>query len=179
MAHPCPHDRLHINVEGCLVEILDEHDDPVQPGSIGRVIVTPFFQTAQPIIRYEQGDWAVRGEPCTCGRQSPTISAIKGRNIAIFSRPDGRSIANLMPDDTAEILAAQYWQLAQVGPDHFELRYVPSTEGRLGDEDRVRRSFEETFFSDAKLTLVRRDSIPLQASGKLAEYVNEWRQALN
>lgn len=179
IAHPCPHDRLHVNVEGCLVEILDEQDQPVPPGQVGRVIVTPFFQTAQPVIRYEQGDWAVRGEACTCGRQSPTIAAIKGRNIAIFHRPDGRSIANLMPDDTAEILAAQYWQLAQVGPDQFELRYVPGTEGREGDEDQVRRIFAETFFSDANLTLVRRDHIPLQSSGKLAEYVNEWSLGLN
>jgi hypothetical protein len=79
-----------------------------------------------------------------------------------------------MPDDTALNLAAQYWQLAQVSEDQFELRYVPNPLGGEPNEDLVREQFHEIFFSDAELKIVRAASIKLRDSGKLAEYVNEW-----
>jgi len=174
MAHPCPQGTLHINVEGCILEILNDADEPAAVGEMGRVVITPFFHTAQPLIRYEQGDWATVGGWCKCGRHSPTIGSIRGRNIAVFRRFDGRAIANLMPDDTALNLAAQYWQLAQVSEDQFELRYVPNPLGGEPNEDLVREQFHEIFFSDAELKIVRAASIKLRDSGKLAEYVNEW-----
>jgi phenylacetate-CoA ligase len=177
MAHPCPHGRLHINSEVSFVEVLDEDDNPVAPGGSGRVIVTPLFQTAQPLIRYEQGDLVTLGYPCPCGRHSQTIETIQGRSIAIFRHPSGRAVANLMPSFTSAVLGAQYWQLAQVGPNDYEFRYVPSLTVPLGDEAAVRQIFLSTFFEDASLRFVRAPSIALRDSGKLAEYVNEWAPA--
>ncbi len=175
MAGPCPAGTLHVNGEGCLVEVLDEAGRPCRPGETGRVIITPFFQTAQPLIRYEQGDWATVGEACSCGRHTQTLRAILGRSIAIFQHPDGRSIANLMPGATTELLRSRYWQLAQVGPNAYELRYVPIDDGEAGDEASVRKLFADTFFADATLAFVRTHTIALSKSGKLADYVNEWR----
>jgi len=175
MAHPCPEGTLHVNAEGCLVEILDEAGRPCAAGETGRVVVTPFFQTAQPLIRYEQGDWATVGDACRCGRHSPAIKAVRGRSIAIFQHPDGRSVANLMPDETAGLLGSSFWQLAQVGPNAYEMRYIPADDAVLGDEDRVRQLFADTFFADAELQFTRTHDIRLSQSGKLADYVNEWR----
>lgn len=178
MAHPCPHDTLHVNGEACLVEILDETGEPCQPGETGRVVVTPFVQTAQPLIRYEQGDRATVGAPCRCGRHSTTISEIVGRHVAIFRHPDGRTAASLMPDGVAELLNAHYWQLAQVGPNDYELRYVSAEGNSHADEASVRTMFLARYFEDARLNFVRLERIALSAGGKLAEYVNEW-QPLN
>lgn len=174
MASPCPLDRLHINAEGCLVEILDIDGRPCAVGETGRVIVTPFYQTAQPMIRYEQGDWATVGAPCACGRHHPVINSIRGRSVAIFRHPDGRSVASLMPEATSALLASSYWQLAQVGANSYELRYVPKKETGDADELAVRALFHRTFFADAELTFVRSASIPLSSGGKLVEYLSEW-----
>lgn len=176
MAHPCPAGTLHVNSEVCLFEVLDEDDRPVKPGETGRVVVTPFYQTAQPLIRYEQGDRVtVETAACRCGRHGPTLHAVRGRNVAIFKHPNGRALANLMPDETTNLLRAQYWQLAQVGPHDYELRYVPSVSGESGDEAKVSEIFLSTFFPDACLRFVRTGQIALRDSGKLAEYVNEWQ----
>jgi phenylacetate-CoA ligase len=174
MAHPCPLGMLHINSEICLFEVLNDEDEAARPGETGRVVATPFYQTGQPLIRYDQGDRVTLGWGCTCGRHGPTLQAVRGRNIAIFRHPDGRAVANLMPDGTTDILCCQYWQLAQVGPNDYELRYVPSVTGANGDEAKVTEIFHATFFSDATLRLVRTPEIALRDSGKLAEYVNEW-----
>ena len=69
----CPEDKgLHVNAESVLVEIVDDRGQPVPPGTLGRVIVTPFFNAAQPLIRYDQGDVAILTEPCRCG---PALAA--------------------------------------------------------------------------------------------------------
>lgn len=178
MAHPCPMNMLHVNGEVCLVEVLDEGGRPCGPGQTGRAVVTPLSQTSQPLIRYDQGDWATVGEPCRCGRNSMTLAAITGRNIAIFRHPDGRTAASIMPDGIAELLSAHYWQLAQVGPNNFEMRYLPDPSRGPADEASVRAAFHQRYFEDASLRFVRLDRIALTAGGKLAEYLNEW-QPLN
>jgi len=62
VAHACPeNDHLHVNAELALVEILDEAGLPAAPGAPGRVVITPFYNTAQPLIRYEIGDIATAG----------------------------------------------------------------------------------------------------------------------
>lgn len=174
MAHPCPEGTLHVNGEGCLVEVLGEAGEACREGETGRVVITPFVLTAQPLIRYEQGDWATVGGPCRCGRHAMTLRQIVGRNLAIFRHPDGRSSASRLPDATTGLLNALYWQLAQTGPLDYELRYVPR-EGTHPDETEVRRLFLARYFDDASLRFVRLDRIALSAGGKLVEYINEWK----
>ena len=92
IAHACPEgDGLHVNAESLLVEIVGEDGRPVAAGVEGRVVITPFFNAAQPLIRYEQGDLASWGRPCSCGRHLPTLAAVVGRrSTALFYHPDGR-----------------------------------------------------------------------------------------
>lgn len=176
MAHLCPEGRLHVNGETVLVEVLDAENRPCGVGQTGRVVVTPFYQTAQPLIRYEQGDWATVGAPCTCGRHSMVLDRISGRSVPIFTHPSARPIAHLMPEQTTELLAASYWQLAQVGALDYEMRYVTRPGGGTPDFDQVRALFLDTYYSDASLTFRVMDRIPLTAGGKLVEYVNEYRK---
>jgi phenylacetate-CoA ligase len=147
---------------------------PVKPGEMGRVIVTPFLQTAQPLIRYEQGDLAILGGRCTCGRETPILEAVLGRSISIFRHPDGRSVARLMPDETSALLDCTYFQLAQVAANGYELRYVPIDWDKAADEGEVERLFRETFFEDAALRFARLRTLQPRHAGKIVEYVNEW-----
>jgi phenylacetate-CoA ligase len=178
MAHPCEHGRLHINVETCIVEVVDELGVPVTEGRSGRVIVTPFFSTAQPLIRYEQGDIARAGGRCTCGRQSPTLLAIEGRNSIFFTHPDGRKATSLLPDEGRDLLDCTFWQIAQVGPLDFEIRYVPHDWDRVGDEQALIALFRQQYFRDAKVTLRRVEKIPLTPSGKYIEYKQEFESQI-
>src|SRR5262249_7590187 len=106
MACPCPDGGLgmHINAENLLLEIVDSEGRPCQPGQAGRVVITPFVSTAQPLIRYDQGDIARLGAACTCGRCLPVLEAIEGRAMAMFTHPDGRTVARLLTDDARTAL---------------------------------------------------------------------------
>jgi phenylacetate-CoA ligase len=175
MAHPCAQGSLHINVEGALVEIVDESGHPCAFGEAGRVVVTPFYLTAQPLIRYDQGDIAVVGRPCSCGRHSPTIASIQGRSTSVFRHPDGRALSAEFPDEIEELLQSEHWQLAQVGPLAYELRYKRKPNAQI-DSAAVKELFELTFFPDADLTFIQKTELG-QHSMKLSKYINEWSNA--
>jgi phenylacetate-CoA ligase len=174
MAHPCEFGTFHINSEICLVEIVDSEGRQVERGETGNVVVTPFFNTAQPLIRYEQGDFAIAGGACGCGRKTATIQSVEGRSLAIFSHPDGRLFNAMLTDAARAALDCTVWQIAQVGPLDFEVRYVPKVWERHGDEVEFRRLFRERYYDDAVVHLKRVAEISLSPAGKFLEYKNEY-----
>ena len=60
-----PKDQKHVlNLSSVIVEILAiDKDVPVEPGQMGRIVVTDLFSHAMPLIRYETGDLAVLAPP--------------------------------------------------------------------------------------------------------------------
>ena len=70
----------HQHPELIIVEVVDEHDNPVEPGEVGEVVVTTLGVEAMPLLRFRTGDMAcVHVEPCKCGRNSMRISPLVGR----------------------------------------------------------------------------------------------------
>ena len=91
MALQCPScDHFHVQSEVCRVEVVDAEGAPVAPGETGRVIVTPLHNFAMPLLRYEIGDQAELGPPCSCGRGLPVLTRIAGRILDVLTLPDGR-----------------------------------------------------------------------------------------
>ena len=62
-----------------IVEVVDASGEACRPGEIGQVLVTPLFNYATPLLRYELGDYAEVGEACACGRGLPVLRRILGR----------------------------------------------------------------------------------------------------
>jgi phenylacetate-CoA ligase len=175
MAYACPDGHgFHVSAESVLVEIVDAEGRPCAVGDPGRVVITPFVSTSQPLIRYDQGDIARFGLPCSCGRGLPLIEAIEGRATAMFTHPDGRTISRFFPPEARQALGASYWQVAQVGPLSFEVRYVPIDWQQLPDLATAAAVFGQVYFADAEVRFLRMNEIPLTAAGKHLEYVNEW-----
>ena len=86
MAMQCPDtDNYHVMTETVLLEIINDQDQPCAPGEVGRLVVTDLHNHASALIRYDIGDWAEAGEPCSCGRGLPTIRRFVGREHSILS----------------------------------------------------------------------------------------------
>ena len=178
MAHACTHQRgMHQNMEKVLVEIIDEQGKPCPPGVEGRVVVTPLYNTINPLIRYEQGDMAYWGQPCTCGRTLPIIAKITGRTSAIFRHPDGRATHRFYTQEARDALKCGIWQIAQVGPLDFEVRYVPNDWDVPADEETARAIFLDVYFSDARVAFKRLRTLRATPADKYLEYVYEVKEA--
>lgn len=71
IAFECPEGNMHINMEGVIVEEIDNE-----------IIVTNLLSRSFPIIRYKLGDY-IKLKPknfrCSCGMQHPIIESVIGR----------------------------------------------------------------------------------------------------
>ncbi|HMG30955.1 MAG TPA: hypothetical protein VK585_12645 [Jiangellaceae bacterium] len=96
-AHCSEHTGLHLFEDMAIVEVVDEHDQPVAPGQTGhRLLLTNLVNRTQPLIRYAISDMvAVAPHPCPCGRPYRLLTAVEGRNDDILRLPgvDGGEVA--------------------------------------------------------------------------------------
>lgn len=176
MAFQCPHDmqHFHINSELLYLEVLDNKGKPVGEGESGRCIITPLFNSAQPLIRYDQGDIVKRADRCSCGITLPALSSIVGRSDAIFKFP-GAQVA-LFGLDTVlfqRALTADAFQIAQVAPMHLEVRYVSNQDAGAGECQNASDHLRRLLQVDALITFSRIEAIPFNAGGKQQRYVCE------
>jgi phenylacetate-CoA ligase len=92
VALQCPQSGLyHVQSEDVLVEIISDDGHLCRSGESGRVIVTSLHNFAMPFLRYELGDYATVGPPCSCGRTLPTLERILGRVRNMLRLPGGRT----------------------------------------------------------------------------------------
>lgn len=70
----------HQHPELIITEIVDEHDNPVAPGTSGELVVTTLGVEAMPLIRFKTGDLVVAHDsPCQCGRTTLRLGPVIGR----------------------------------------------------------------------------------------------------
>ena len=75
----------HLPPELAILEIVDESGNPLPPGALGEVTVTPLQVTGMPLIRFRTGDISFMiDSPCRCGRFSQRIGPILGRRAQML-----------------------------------------------------------------------------------------------
>ena len=122
----CPGTGLqHIMEETLLVEVLNEQGEQCQPGELGRVVITDFYNTISPMIRYDIGDYAEVGGLCSCGRNHRTLKRIMGRERGLFLRPNGDRFWPTAGQYLAvEVVKVNQWQIIQHSLDDIEYKLV-------------------------------------------------------
>jgi len=121
-------EREHMRVLDDLniVEVFDEQDQPVGPGKEGRVVITNLYNYTLPILRYELGDYVLKGpelpdEPCS------TLLNIRGRvNDAlpvVLSRGTVDTIHPIVLT-TFFVPSVERLQFVSEGPEHVRIDYV-------------------------------------------------------
>ncbi|MGN6394534.1 MAG: phenylacetate--CoA ligase family protein [Mucilaginibacter sp.] len=70
----------HYQPDLVIVELLDENNQQVEPGTPGEVTITTLGVEGMPLLRYKTGDICCYfEEPCACGRTSLRLSSVMGR----------------------------------------------------------------------------------------------------
>lgn len=174
IGHTCPAGtHFHVHAENIFVEVLDDDDRPCGPGQTGRLVVTPFLSTHQPIVRYELGDLVMVGAPCSCGRRLPVLQEVSGRVRHVFRFPDGSTSYRPLPESMRQQLKCGMFQVAQVAPLEIELRYEPLSWDDVGDEAGAAEFIRSIYHPDVQVSVKRVHAVPLTAAGKLIEYSYE------
>jgi phenylacetate-CoA ligase len=174
IAMQCPASGLyHTMMETVIVEVLDKDGNDCQPGEVGRVVLTDLHNTGNPIIRYDIGDYAEVGEPCSCGRNHTTLKKILGRERNLLVTPDG---IHFWPRAgryaLQKVVPVRQWQIVQTTVTDIEFRIV--TDDPLTDEqkDKVAETFREALVYPFNISVVwYKDRIPPGPSGKFEESI--------
>ena len=119
VASHCKRHQLHLFEDLVIPEVVDEHNRPVPPGTVGaKLLVTVLFSRTQPLIRYEMSDRVARStETCECGLPFPLLSTIEGRAEDVLQLPAlGGGNVSVHPNvfhRVLEPLPAREWQVVQ------------------------------------------------------------------
>lgn len=165
--------RFHVPSEAVLVEVLRDDGAAARPGETGRVVVTPFYNFAMPLIRYEIGDLAEVGSDGECESLLPTLNRVFGRTRNLFRLPDG---SRVWPDtrarDMLRYIGFIQIQVVQTALDQIEVRYVADRSGRAPDAAGLQDYFRSVLHPSLNVSAVPVAEIARSPSGKFDDYLS-------
>jgi phenylacetate-CoA ligase len=179
VSHECATCKTHhINFISHKIELLAiDGDEPVEPGEVGRVVVTDLFSHGMPLIRYDTGDlsaWATK--ECLCGMNVPTFEKVGGRAIETVYDPSGKMVSSLAIVRCARsLINIIEYRFIQKTQDSYicKLHVMPS----FKEEDIFRERLRRVLGLDAHINFEYVDSIPPLASGKRPYVINESKRS--
>lgn len=164
---------LHLQSELGYFEVLDAEDRPAAPGCWGRLVVTPLYNLAMPLIRYDTGDLVRLHQSCSCGRSHPTIERMVGRSANLLQRPNGDFFRPKIDRvKLGRLMGGLRWQLVQNGSS-FILRYMPTSSMVQPPTPEVISTLRGALGAKAAITLLAVPALGLSSSGKFLDVVNE------
>lgn len=174
LALQCPDcSQYHVQSESIFMEILDDEGRPCVEGESGRVVVTDLHNFAMPLIRYETGDHARVGKPCSAGRGLPSLSQVLGRSRNMVIYPDGRRHWPLTGFGRFNQIAhIRQYQFVQHTREEIEVRLVvggPLSEGQIAA---LRQLICEALGYSFKLRFSQSNHLlPQSRGGKFEEFI--------
>lgn len=167
----CPGTGLqHTMSESLLVEVLNAAGEQCQPGELGRVVITDFYNTINPMIRYDIGDYAEVGTPCSCGRQHSTLKRIVGRERGLFHRANGdRFWPTAGQYAASRVVKINQWQIIQHSLEDIEYKLVTDLPLTLEQHSRLLEIFRKTLDFECVRITEYREQLPTM--GKYEESI--------
>jgi phenylacetate-CoA ligase len=173
IACQCPTNRrYHIQDESVVVEVLRDDDTPAKPGEQGRVVVTPLHNFGSPLMRYDIGDIAEVGVPCSCGRGLRTLNRVLGRHRNIFRLADGRSFwPSFGARSLSRYMQVRQHQFRQLDFERIEVVVATSKPATPEQEQSLRAEMLKRLPAPFDISFRYVDEIPREAGGKYQEFV--------
>jgi len=167
LATECKRGNLHVSPDFGILEILDDQDQPVGPGEIGRLVCTGLLNETQPLVRYEIGDlgaWSSQG--CPCGRSHmPVLEGIVGRVRDVVLMRDGRRITLPTGPIFAAVQGVIEGQIVQQDYDDFVIRVVATADFGPRESSQLGRQLKHRV-GDVRITVQSVGSLEKTSAGK-------------
>jgi phenylacetate-CoA ligase len=165
IAFQCPYhpEYHHAATRKLGIEILDDAGRDCEPGQLGRLVITDYFNTEMPLIRYEIGDLAAFAT-CPCGKIGlPALQQILGKVRGCLLHRDGRRIPFIdLSVALRDLPGMRQYQVIQEEVERFTVKVAASTD--LGGE--IRSVFTGEFGYTPQIDIETVESIPRDPNGK-------------
>ncbi|MEI6598328.1 MAG: AMP-binding protein, partial [bacterium] len=180
LAAQCPQaDHFHVQSENVILEIVDDEGRACPVGVTGRVLITSLNNFATPLIRYEVGDYAEFGPPCTCGRGLPVINRIHGRQRNRLIMPSGESLFPYLGEH-GQILKetgvkVRQFQCVQHSIKSIEIKLVLERALNAEEQGRVTLMMQRHLGYPFEISYTFLPDIPRGPNGKFEEFISHVR----
>jgi amino acid adenylation domain-containing protein len=138
----CSQEEMTVLEDLNILEVLDECNQPVSPGEQGRAVLTNLYNHALPILRYELGDYVVRGTT-KHGSYFTTIQDIHSAKITdalpVALTNGKQDIINPRILSSIHIAGLEKIQFTSKRLDHIEIEYI----AQHNINDLIRTEFQQ------------------------------------
>lgn len=179
IASQCNQGKYHLMTPHVVVEILDEKNKEVEPGQIGRVVLTGLDNFTTPLIRYEVGDLAVKGHPgkCACGLELPFLEEIIGRITEFILTPSGKFITvQTVVRVLKHFPEIEQFKVVQIDSDLYKLIYISPKNQLDVREKEIKSMFEEVFGEPLRFEFEKVKELPKAKTGKFQLIENQYKK---
>lgn len=171
VAWQCRHGSYHVNFESVHVEAL-----PDAAGTDRHVLVlTTVCNRAMPLIRFYTGDLGTLEAPhCPCGRRTPRLRILHGREGDVLELPSGRRLSPYTLTTLIEELPGLHqYRIRHDAPDRLTVELSASELNPERLED-CRRRILEMLREPLQISMQPVEQIPRGAGGKHKVFVRNW-----
>ncbi len=171
-------ERYLVNSASRYVEVLDLYsDEPAQPGTVGRIVVTDLINDAQPMISYDTGDLGSFNVNANAAIDTRWMEAVAGRRMDqvydVDNSPMSRMLLYKIWWRFPEI---RQYQLIQRGKGDYVVR-LNVGEQFVGREPEFVRAFIELMGDGARCEVEYTNEEPVVSSGKRKSVVSLYAPA--
>lgn len=170
-------DEFIVNSETLFVEILDENNQAVPHGEVGKIVVTSLYNKAQPLIRYEVGDLGILSPKSTL--KTPILQQLVGRSNDIAYLPSGKTVPghtlyyvtkSVIEDDGN----VKEFIVEQLALDTFKIVYVSERELNETNVDTIHKAMSQYLEADLNIQLERVEVLDRSNRGKLKQFYSNF-----
>ena len=150
-------------------------DEPAEPGELGRIVVTDYYNKTFPMVRYDTGDTGMmRIDRDEKGRIHGKYVEIYGRRGSLMYNTKGEPLSIHVFMNTLLKFEGVVYQARciQWGEKEYEL-LVNADREKLNIEELL-AAYRHYLGEDAEIRITYVDEIPIQASGKFMVCENKW-----
>ena len=162
-----------VNNEDLFVEILDDNNNPLPNGAVGRIVITSLYNKAHPFIRYDLGDLGALETTSTL--QKPILKSLVGRTSDLIYLPSGKKAAGLtfyyvtktVIEDNASV---KEFVIEQLKIDTFKIRYVSDSILSQDKITQINKAIETYLEPNLNIEFQRELVLNRSKSGKLKQF---------
>lgn len=160
--------RYTIDLYNYYIEILKlDSDEPAEQGELGRIVVTDYYNTAMPMIRYDTGDTAKYIEHIDeKGRKHAYFTEIYGRRGGMLYNCKGEPLSIHVFLNVLLELEGIVHQVKCIQWEKTRYELLVNADREKIDEQAVVDSYRHYLGDDAVIDVTYVDEIPIEASGK-------------
>lgn len=152
-------------------EVLDESDEPVPDGLIGKLVVTSLFNRAMPFIRYELGDRAALARDGS----RLYIHQLEGRTGELIKLPSGASIPSFALYTSTKMVTSKFpeikeYYIKQTACDELTFELVVDGELHQAIERSVRETTKVFLPGEMRIQVRKVKEVQRTEAGKMRHF---------